>query len=683
MKKVFYLFLLNVFSLNLLLAQEFVSTEPQLRNVVLEEFTGIHCGNCPGGHKTAKQLADENPGRVLLVSIHEGSYAIPGKNEPDFRTKWGASILNQTGLTAFPAATINRLKFPGEPYSYPYNPQTKGGMAMNVNGWKPAAEDSVLNSIISPMNIDIKTNWNNDTRDLEIKVEVYFTETISDGAKLNIYLLENHIWGPQTGASDPLNYEHNHVLRDLLTGQWGEIISSTEKGDLFSKTYNVKIDSKFVITNCDLAVFITKSSNKEIYTGIQHSIIEPNISFSIDKVKLNEVRANTMKQFNCKITNKTNSERTLKFAIEKSSRTPFDWSAEFSNSFSEITLAANEEKELQLKTTVGKQKGIGDFDITISELNNPVSKQLFEKVTLVSNDILYLEIDCGGVNISDIANYNSDFVSFPNETFLQVKDILKELNLVVWNFGARGRLEKENADILNNQYLSGIGILMNGSGALPTLVNENPKNEFFDLFGITWSPANQIEIMNFGLKGVPNDPVTNDFFASNLSVANNGYLMQTTTISNPSIAYPMLKMTENENIISARIVKNNTRAIYLGFNLSVLTELSQRQKLLIDCLNWIENINSVKDEIFLGKSFQIVQKSENFQLINITNKAMTNVSLSMYNYIGIEILREKIDYIDKHQYYVMNVPSSLYSSAYYVLIYNNDIYEHYPLSIIK
>ena len=69
-------------------AQLPVDTTVQNRNVVLEEFTGLHCGYCPDGHSRANALVADNPGRVILVNIHSGGYAVPDTNttEPEMRT---------------------------------------------------------------------------------------------------------------------------------------------------------------------------------------------------------------------------------------------------------------------------------------------------------------------------------------------------------------------------------------------------------------------------------------------------------------------------------------------------------------------------------------------------------------------------------------------------------------------
>ncbi len=73
-------------------AQTFVSTTPANKNVVLEEYTGINCTYCPDGHKRANQFADANPGRVVLINIHQGSFA---NGTPNYKTQWGDALAGQ------------------------------------------------------------------------------------------------------------------------------------------------------------------------------------------------------------------------------------------------------------------------------------------------------------------------------------------------------------------------------------------------------------------------------------------------------------------------------------------------------------------------------------------------------------------------------------------------------------
>ncbi len=102
---------------SVMMSQTFVSTTAENKNVVLEEFTGIHCSWCPAGHLIAQGIHDQNPGDVVLINIHTGTFATPSAGEPDFRTLFGDAIGTQSGVTAYPSGTVNRHVFPGLGYN--------------------------------------------------------------------------------------------------------------------------------------------------------------------------------------------------------------------------------------------------------------------------------------------------------------------------------------------------------------------------------------------------------------------------------------------------------------------------------------------------------------------------------------------------------------------------------------
>jgi hypothetical protein len=236
------------------------------RNVVLEEYTGIYCVYCPDGHKRANQLQLDNPGQVAIINIHQGSYASPSAGAPDFRTSWGNALAGQTGLTGYPSGTINRHVFSGS------------ATALGRDKWAPAAE-IILNQA-SPVNLLAGTHVDWATRTLTVDVSGYYTANSNTNTNLlNVALLQENILGPQIGAinfypemlTDEGLYKHNHMLRHLLTGQWGETITQTTAGSSFSKQYtytipehinNVPID----LNNLTVVGFIAEG-HQEIITG--------------------------------------------------------------------------------------------------------------------------------------------------------------------------------------------------------------------------------------------------------------------------------------------------------------------------------------------------------------------------------------------------------------------------------
>jgi hypothetical protein len=259
-------------------AQLPVSQTPALRKVVVEEFTGIHCQYCPDGHKKADQLVAANPSGNFVINIHVGGYSTPGGGEPDFRTSFGTSIMNQTGLTGYPAGTVNRHPFAG----YAQNGST--GTAMSRSYWASAAGQ--IESLPSIVNVAFQGTLDASTNILTVDVEAYYTGTSTVSTNyFNLALLQDSIDGPQTGGSTwyPANYvngmyQHNKVLRHLITGQWGDVISNPTAGTLFAKTYTYTVPSQLplvlsggvqtgvVLKDLRLIAFVTETQ-QEVLSG--------------------------------------------------------------------------------------------------------------------------------------------------------------------------------------------------------------------------------------------------------------------------------------------------------------------------------------------------------------------------------------------------------------------------------
>ena len=293
MKKI----LLSVFAFTTVIvtAQNNVSTTPENRNVVLEEFTGIYCGYCPDGHLLAQQLYDNNPGDVVLMNIHVGSYAAPQAGAPDFRTSFGTAIDGQADVAGYPAGTINRHLFPGL--------QQASGTAMSRGDWLSASSQVLPQS--SPVNIWSEAIVDIGTNTLTVNVEVYYTgaQTITSN-KLNVAVLQNNVTGPQSGASaNPGSilpngdYNHNHMLRHLMTGQWGDEINTISQGDLVTRTYTwtyptdingVDLDP----TNFEVIAFVSEDQ-QEVISG-DYSSMSWNFSNTTDAYCMSSSASNVI-----------------------------------------------------------------------------------------------------------------------------------------------------------------------------------------------------------------------------------------------------------------------------------------------------------------------------------------------------------------------------------------------------
>lgn len=233
-------------------AQVNVSTTPTNRNAVVEEWTGIHCGYCPTGHAAVQQAVANNPGRVVAVNIHSGGYAAPNAGEPDYRTPQGDVHDNAFPITGYPSSTLNRRTIGGSQVYHPANTNNADKVPAVL------AEVSEVN-IYGEATLDIVT------RQLNVSVEYYYTANAPNPTNyLNVAILQNNVHGPQVtyggGSYNPggwINYpsvyNHMHMFRGFMTGQWGDAINTTTTGSTGIMTYSMTLPADINGVDLDLA----------------------------------------------------------------------------------------------------------------------------------------------------------------------------------------------------------------------------------------------------------------------------------------------------------------------------------------------------------------------------------------------------------------------------------------------
>jgi len=261
-------------------AQTFVPTTAQNKKVILEEFTGVNCVFCPQGHVIANNIKNADPNNVFLINIHVGGFATPGAGQPDFRTSFGTAIAGQSGLTGYPAGTVNRSVFAG------LQQGAAGTTAMSRNNWSSASNTTKGQS--SYVNVALQASINVQTNVLTVTVESYYTGTSPVATnKLNVALLQNNTLGPQTGGNMGNNYNHQHRLVHMLTGQWGTTISSTTTGSFNTQTFTYTIPAAYngvptELADMELVAFVSETEQKIIsgngakptFTGLLANDIE-------------------------------------------------------------------------------------------------------------------------------------------------------------------------------------------------------------------------------------------------------------------------------------------------------------------------------------------------------------------------------------------------------------------------
>ena len=226
------------------------------QKVLIEDFTGYRCGNCPSAADIAKQLHKAYEGKVIVLGIHSGAtFASPrGKlYVEDFRTNVGEELfttfLGTTG--GQPNGMINRAG--------------SGTKIIAPDGW--AAQVAAELEKEAKAKLDISTSFNETTSLLTVNIETTWLTAGGANDHLAVYLSEDSIIYPQKDyrrasqglSEDDTNFVHMHMLRASVGdfGTWGEPVINQSIGSKVTKSYSLSfVGKKWKPENCSVVAIL-------------------------------------------------------------------------------------------------------------------------------------------------------------------------------------------------------------------------------------------------------------------------------------------------------------------------------------------------------------------------------------------------------------------------------------------
>lgn len=212
-------------------------TTKKYRKILIEDFTGQHCKECPEAADLIKELHEVYKDRLIAMAIHSGYYAKPKPpTYPyDFRTSEGTEIDNYFGVNAVgnPNGMVNRRIFDGSRIVGP----TKWG----------ASIQEFLNEEAS-ITLNLTASYNSSNKEIKATIEGEYLKQGTADHHLAVFIVEDSVVQYQidkrkTPADIP-DYVHNHALRASMNNSaWGEKISDTDisAGFKFTKNYSYTI----------------------------------------------------------------------------------------------------------------------------------------------------------------------------------------------------------------------------------------------------------------------------------------------------------------------------------------------------------------------------------------------------------------------------------------------------------
>ncbi len=231
----------------------------QARQVLVEEFTGVKCPNCPEGHAVLRSLLTSFPNGVNIVSYqaYNSAQTEPIKNETrsDNRTQAATEISTSVfgGIPSLPTAGIDRAP--------------DGGSLLNSRSLWPAIT-TTRSKIAPPVNLTISSEYDAASRQVTATVRMAYTQSVTQPHRLSLAITEGNIIDAQEYPdSVQLDYEHEHVFRQFVTANTGDDLlkdmTTKEAGRVIERQFKFVLKEAYKPENCYLLGFVHYADGNE------------------------------------------------------------------------------------------------------------------------------------------------------------------------------------------------------------------------------------------------------------------------------------------------------------------------------------------------------------------------------------------------------------------------------------
>ena len=232
--------------------------EPMGKTVLIKDFTGARCVNCPAAAEHAHNLQHQlDEDHIFILSVHAGFQAQPMGSFPNFLTDEGTAWYNNHDSN--PLFTVDHVAL------------TEGNTLNDAQIDAPVAE-----ALLEEQSFEIVVGPSYDaaTRQLQVQVQAVALNDLDGEFYVTVCLVEDHITGWQTipGGVDK-EYDFRNVFRGTLNGAYGEAFEDlhVDANDTFYFSYNTEINADYNADECYLVVYVYDKSqdNKILQTAVK------------------------------------------------------------------------------------------------------------------------------------------------------------------------------------------------------------------------------------------------------------------------------------------------------------------------------------------------------------------------------------------------------------------------------
>lgn len=213
------------------------------RAVLIEDYTGQYCVNCPRATEEIERLIEQYGDSVIIpVAIHSGPFSKMNGELSPLYTQVGDLYFNRWGLSSQPVGLVDRLF---------------GPMPLSFTDWAGGVYYELDGSTGAPVSFVTTIDLDREARQAAIEVQTIGLDSASVSGKLQVWLVEDSIDSFQfmPDGSTTEHYNHMHVLRASVNDPWGDDLS-VGHGEVVAMNYSIAMDPAWVPEHCAIVTFL-------------------------------------------------------------------------------------------------------------------------------------------------------------------------------------------------------------------------------------------------------------------------------------------------------------------------------------------------------------------------------------------------------------------------------------------
>lgn len=250
------------------------SSGDTVKNVLVEDYTGHGCVNCPAASDIAHDLKNNYGERMIVIAVHAGYWATStgifgSEFTTDFTCQAGNTWYDYFGIKTAgnPNGLVDRVE------------KTPGDYIVTPTNWGTKVVEEIDKDFL--VQINIENSFNAVTNTLSSNIKTVFQTDMTGNYSIIACVTQDSIIAPQKDerveGGIVEDFVHMFALRASMNGDWGENINGENDitaGEIYEKNYSIKFADEWVPKNCWVVAFVYDESNKTIIQVDEQNVLK-------------------------------------------------------------------------------------------------------------------------------------------------------------------------------------------------------------------------------------------------------------------------------------------------------------------------------------------------------------------------------------------------------------------------